>query len=92
MTKKLGGKYVGPAERRGGRKREETPEAGADLDLDQEDPGSSDLSASNTKQANNHSTIPLPTRSDQILKLAKKKNENNIREGRNIKTKGGIFF
>ena len=34
MTKKLGGKYVGPSERRGGRKREETPEAGADLDLD----------------------------------------------------------
>ena len=91
MTKKLGGKYVGPAERRGGRKREETPEAGADLDLDQ-DPGSSDSSASNTKQANNHSTIPLPTRSDQILKLAKKKNENIIREGRNIKTKEGSFF
>ena len=92
MTKKLGGKYVKPAERRGGRKREETPEAGADLDLDQEDPGSSDLSASNTKQADNHGTIPLPTRSDQILKLAKKKNENIIRGGRNIKTKEGSFF
>ena len=73
MTKKLGGNYVGPAERSGGRKREETPEAVADLDLDQ-DPGSSDLFASNTKQANNDSSIHLPTRSDQILKLAKKKN------------------
>ena len=71
MAKELGGKYVGPAERRGGRKREDTPEAGADLDLDQ-DPGSSDLSASNTKQDNNHILIPLTTRSDQILQLAKK--------------------
>ena len=79
MTKKLGGKYVGPAERRGGRKREETPEAGADLDLDQ-DPGSSDSSASGTKQANNHSLIPLPTRSDQILKLAKKKMKISLKK------------
>ena len=65
MNKKLGGKYVGPPERRGGRRREEAGE---------------EPTAASSALPDHLTSTPvkslIPTRNDNILKLANNKNEN----------------
>ena len=63
MNKKFGGKYVGPPERRGGRRREEAGE---------------EPTAASSALPDHLTSTPvknhLPTRTDNILKLANNKN------------------
>ena len=94
MDKKLGGKYSGPSAKRGGR-REDTATTPPPPDATPAPAGtfSTPSRSSPIQHLGSSPRSPLPTRTDKLLHLSKKKTalENIYKEGR-IRTNEGSFF